>query len=463
MRLILSILGVVSSAAAQGMWVQAAPPTVPAGRQGCALTLDTATLRVVMYGGTTAAGTVGDLWQWTGGDWLLLSSGSPGPVRRNAAAIASEGPLGLLVFGGYFPGFGGIISPPQVRNDTWRFASGTWTQLSPALSPPARQDHAMVTTPQGVLMFGGCGLNGVPLFQDTWSWNGTTWTQLAPVTSPPARFGHQMAYDTARGVTVLFGGRDANLIGTQFANTWEWNGSWSLRTPLHQPPGGMPAGMAFSPATQRTIVSASTGVPAAPNTTWAWDGTDWQQLATAGASFARSGSRLAFVPGVGGGVFFGGLDGASLSSSTFQYFESAASVASFGAGCLGPNNLVPSLGAAPGTLPRLGTTMQLRVANLPNGFTVPMLALGLSNTVSAGPPPYALPFDLGVVGWPGCAQLVSLESLTATASFAAVLDVPFAVPLVGELLGYAFHGQAIVFYPGGQVAVSNGLSAVVGI
>ncbi len=36
-----------------------------------------------------------------------------------------------------------------------------------------------------VLLFGG-RVNGTVL-SDTWSWDGTTWTQLTPATSPAAR------------------------------------------------------------------------------------------------------------------------------------------------------------------------------------------------------------------------------------------------------------------------------------
>jgi hypothetical protein len=136
---------------------------------------------------------------------------------------------------------------------------------------------------------------------------------------------------------------------------------------------------------------------------------------------------------------------------------------SFGSGCTGPNALVPSLAGTGGALPRLGTTMQFRVANLGGGFTVPVLVLGLSNTVSAGPPAYALPFDLGGLGWPGCQQLVSLESTTATVSFGNEVDFPLAIPLTAALAGFQFHGQAIVFYQPTGTAVSNGVTAIVGV
>ena len=76
-----------------------------------------------------------------------------------------------------------------------------WTQLYPT----ARYDHAMAhDSARGVtVMFGG-DTYGRP-DQQTWEWNATGWIQRR-VSGPSARYRHAMAYDSARGVTVLFGG-----------------------------------------------------------------------------------------------------------------------------------------------------------------------------------------------------------------------------------------------------------------
>lgn len=38
---------------------------------------------------------------------------------------------------------------------------------------------------------------------------------------PSERYGHAMAYDSVRGVSVLFGGFNGGYLG----ETWEWNGT----------------------------------------------------------------------------------------------------------------------------------------------------------------------------------------------------------------------------------------------
>src|SRR5262249_14172263 len=58
---------------------------------------------------------------------------------------------------------------------------------------------------------------------DTWEWDGTDWTQRATASSPPARYGHVLAFDSARGRTVLFG-------SSSLTDTWEYGpvvpGAW---------------------------------------------------------------------------------------------------------------------------------------------------------------------------------------------------------------------------------------------
>src|ERR1043166_4143345 len=51
-----------------------------------------------------------------------------------------------------------------------------------------------------------------------------TWTNVTPGATPRAN--HAMAFDSGRGVTVLFGGNDAGVL----SDTCEWNGtSWTQR------------------------------------------------------------------------------------------------------------------------------------------------------------------------------------------------------------------------------------------
>ena len=67
-----------------------------------------------------------------------------------------------------------------------------------------RDSHAMAyDSARGVVVLFG-GQHDVRK-GDTWEWDGAVWT-LRATTGPSPRYGHAMAYDSARGVVVLFGG-----------------------------------------------------------------------------------------------------------------------------------------------------------------------------------------------------------------------------------------------------------------
>src|SRR5262249_54212084 len=110
--------------------------------------------------------------------------------------------------------------------------------LYPAISPPARADHAMAfDEARGlVVLFGG--RNGQTGFWDTWEWDGGIWKlRVTPWPSiPSANYYHAMAYHSARGRVVLFGG-SVWAGPTVIDDTWEWDGvTWTRRTPLTRPP-----------------------------------------------------------------------------------------------------------------------------------------------------------------------------------------------------------------------------------
>src|SRR5262245_52136863 len=75
-------------------------------------------------------------------------------------------------------------------------------QLGPRSGSAMAYDSARGVT----VLFGGA-LGFSPPYGDTWEWDGNTWIQRA-TQGPSPRWYAAMAYDSARGVTVLFGGTD---------------------------------------------------------------------------------------------------------------------------------------------------------------------------------------------------------------------------------------------------------------
>jgi len=68
--------------------------------------------------------------------------------------------------------------------------------------------------------------------EDRWEWDGSAWIERTPAgRKPPARCKHALAYDSARGRLVLFGG--FGVSGEPLQDTWEWDLPLSLQPATH--------------------------------------------------------------------------------------------------------------------------------------------------------------------------------------------------------------------------------------
>jgi hypothetical protein len=94
-----------------------------------------------------------------------------------------------------------------------------WTSNLPAnrIGAALAYDSARGVT----VLFGGRDPHTNSLFADTWEWNGTSWNRK-PISGPGARYDHALAYDAARSRIVLFGGHSAISV---LNDTWEYDGS----------------------------------------------------------------------------------------------------------------------------------------------------------------------------------------------------------------------------------------------
>jgi hypothetical protein len=194
-----------------------------------------------------------------------------------------------------------------------------WEDATPPVSPSYRTSSAMAfdSARSVSVLFGG---NGTSADGDTWEWNGAAWNQVTPPASPPARYSHAMAFDSGRGVIVLFGGCLAS--GGQGAcafgsDTWEWNGStWTQRLPSTSPPGVW--GHALSYDSGRGVTTLFGGCLASDNggkcttsssQTWEWDGQNWSQRSPETSPSARWAHGMVYDSFRGVTVLFGGCVG----------------------------------------------------------------------------------------------------------------------------------------------------------
>jgi hypothetical protein len=227
--------------------------------------------------------------------WQDVSSTGIAPRRRDYHAMANDTARGRVVlFGGYTQV---TATDTQDTGETWEWDGTGWT-LAATTGPSARRGHAMAyDSARGrVVLFGGNSGDA-----GTWEWDGVAWV-LRATAGPVARQNHAMAYDAGRGVVVLFGG---SAGGNE---TWEWDGhAWTLRT-TGGPPARTGHALAYDQARGQIVLFGGTDAGGNRQDTWVWNGTVWTNPANSGPA-ARYGHGMTWDGSRGTVVLHGGTVG----------------------------------------------------------------------------------------------------------------------------------------------------------
>jgi uncharacterized protein (TIGR03437 family) len=300
-------------------WTLQSPASVPPAREGHAMAYDSSHSQTVMFGGQGTI-TVGqgqspymnDTWLWDGSNWTKASPQSI-PAARAAHAMAYDANHNQTVL------YGGVAdSQSGFANDTWVWNGTNWAMEATQNRPQERYGHAMVydSVRKQVVMFGGdlgIVLNISPFLNDTWFWDGSNWTQQSPQTSPPARAGHGMAFDSAHGQTVLFGGEGTTGINSSLQtialnDTWLWDGAnWTQQSPVNSPSARSAFSMAFDSVHGQVVLFGGLDNNGTNlDDTWIWDGSNWTQVFPQASPSARNSFALSYDSNHDQVVLFGG-------------------------------------------------------------------------------------------------------------------------------------------------------------
>ena len=227
------------------------------------------------------------------------------PPGREFAAMAYDSLRGRTVqFGGDTIQPGSTTPPAPYFADTWEWDGLSWVNRTPAVSPPALSAAAMAyDSRRGVSVLFGGALTLGPATAGTWEWDGIAWTQRTLGVSPTARVWHAMAYDSARGQVVLFGGDGGGLQ----ADTWTYDGTnWVHLFPATSPPPRRGASMAFDSVRNRIVLFGGHNDTGRLNDTWEWDGMNWTQRFSVATPHPRAHASMDFDSRVGKTILFGG-------------------------------------------------------------------------------------------------------------------------------------------------------------
>ncbi len=313
----------------------------PGQRNRTAMAYDSGRGVIVLFGGSDGA-SLGDTWEWDGDVWRPVAD--TGPEARDNHAMAYDRKRGVIVL------HGGSRNGGRGNRETWEWDGDVWT-LATSDGPKADDAHYM-TYDSGrgvtVLNYAGDGRTwewdgsnwaqvgdspkwGVVTYDsrrevtlayigwsaefDTWSWDGQNWQPVGRV-YPGGRGRHAMAYDTARGVTVLFGG---SILGDGDADdTWEWDGATWRASSSAGPSARTEHAMAYDAARGETVLfGGAVDGGGYSSETWAWDGQQWTLVSTEGPS-PRYGHAMAYDSRREVIVLFGGFD-SSNSGETWEW------------------------------------------------------------------------------------------------------------------------------------------------
>jgi hypothetical protein len=302
------VLGAFPAAASAqaATWTQQTPATSPPARYGASMAYDAATGNVVLFGGTGVAetGNLDDTWTWNGSTWTQQTPATS-PPGLYGASMAYDAATGNVVL------FGGVTSAGAVESGTWTWDGSTWTHQAPATSPPALAMATMAYDPaSGQLVLFGGSTDFSHYLGGTWIWNGSTWARQSPATSPPGRYEAAMTYDPTTSSVVLFGGWGKH---GRLGDTWAWDGSdWTNQTPAAHPPVRNFPAIAYDPASGGIVLFGGSGAgtkgkgSSILGDTWIWDGSTWTEQSPATSPAARYFASLVYDPATSNDVLFGG-------------------------------------------------------------------------------------------------------------------------------------------------------------
>ncbi|HEV8049940.1 MAG TPA: kelch repeat-containing protein, partial [Thermoplasmata archaeon] len=218
----------------------------PVSTQSPAFTSDVPDGDAVLFGsGTASAPFQNQTWTFSGNRWTNLTGNltTAPPGVADAALSPDSAAGGVMLFGGYARPPGGVNLPAWL-GETWVFSGGRWTDVGTGAPYPAERELEMMAddpADSGVVLYSGADYVAMTVFEDTWRFASGTWTQVGSPSMPTPRDGASMAYDSTTHQVILFGGSVLN-------DTWSYaGGTWSPLTTASTPPRRISAALVDDP------------------------------------------------------------------------------------------------------------------------------------------------------------------------------------------------------------------------
>jgi galactose oxidase-like protein len=294
------------------------PPTNPVQRWGAQMVFVPDQKRFIMFGGSHAPSRpTGDTWSYSvdSGTWTLVVTTNPPPPRYcHCLAYLPDQNQVLLV--------GGRSDTQALPPAAWTLdlATSTWTRVQGDAPPGVIGCMAawMPDYPGGgrAIVFGGGGSRDV--YNDTWAFDpaAQTFEKLMPAHSPPARGDGMARYDPGpaggHGRVLIHAGV-VQLFPTphHLDDLWAFDGTdWSeVAVTGSKPSARRVQAQAFDAARREWLLFGGTIESMDYNDLWLFDANmgSWTQLPMDGAPLGRGFAAFGYVPGDDAYFMFGGL------------------------------------------------------------------------------------------------------------------------------------------------------------
>jgi hypothetical protein len=263
------------------------------------------------------------------GNWTNMTAtvGSPVPYRTYASMVYDASDGYTVLFGGlYYNSSLHNRSADYPMNDTWMLKSGVWTQIHTSISPPGRWSAQMAydSADGYVLLFGGVAIkhaNAVTL-NDTWGYHNGTWINLTTAKAPVPRCCGFIGFDTKDNYTVLFGGWSVNpRNGTQYyySDTWLFQkGVWT-KLLIHGPEHRAYGQITYDQKDGYLLLFGGASIGHKYRDTWTFSNGTWNKISTTTSPANLAMGGLVYIPSLGTTMLYGNTGGLTHENTTWIY------------------------------------------------------------------------------------------------------------------------------------------------
>ncbi len=281
---------------------------------GPGLIYDTANQRLILVSGAYDSGrgwySYSDMWTFQDGAWSEL----------NAAGIPASNNFEMA----YSPDDEKIVVFTNNNDFTYVYdvVKNRWRIRRHSTGPIRRGDAAFCYDPnnQVFIMYGGLTDDSVDIriLNDTWAYDPKTdtWTEMSPTGSPPRTYGCRMIWDSTNQAMLLWGG-NINL-GRSRGKVDDWwrydyqSNTWTMIDTQPKPPMRYWQYMAFDPGVGKVVMfGGGPSIDQDLGGTWLYDyaSNEWSELNPSVSPPEGQCGAMVYVPEEGGVVLFGGIDG----------------------------------------------------------------------------------------------------------------------------------------------------------